>query len=62
MVSTIALLNAERQKNAVLRKVNTALKNALQEAFRYESSQYNAFLAIKKAQEKNLEKAGLKAT
>ena len=62
MVSTIALLNAERQKNAVLRKENERLKDALQEAFRYESSQYNAFLAIKKAQEKNLEKAGLKRT
>ena len=56
MVSTIALLNAERQKNAELRKVNTALKNALQEAYRFESKQYDA---IQKAQEKILEKAGL---
>ena len=91
MVSTIALLNAERQKNAVLRKnlnrvgeklndcvlaftnyrrrtgeqitelanENKKLKDALQEAFRYERGQYSA---SKKAQEKNLEKAGLKAT
>jgi hypothetical protein len=111
MVSTIALLNAERQKNAEMRKdlelcmngvlhklveqllikrarkaneklvacefafnnyrmrtgkqitdlanENRRLKDALQEAFRYESRQYDA---SKKAQEKNLEKAGLKKT
>ena len=49
MVSTIALLNAERQKNAVLRKENERLKDALQEAYHFESKQYDA---IQKAQEK----------
>ena len=57
MVSTIALLNAERQKNAVLRKEIERLKDALQEAYRFEGKQYDA---IQKAQEKNLERVGLK--